>query len=355
MSKTKKKNSHQNHSRKYTHKYKHNRNQSSLKKNKLFPPIQPLKEYFLKVSKIHTIYFATYGHPQGKPVLYVHGGPGAGTTPLMARFFHPKKYFIVLVDQRGCGKSTPSVELRENTTSHLIQDFENIRKFLHIDKWMVYGGSWGSTLSLAYAIHHPDRTTELILRGIFFCSQDEIEWLTEPKGAQFINPEGWEQFAQAVRHPNGKDKDKKKFIDEYQKCFQGKYGAKQKDQCLLAWSAWESSMSSIHMKKMADVIRETKKERYDQVSAIELHYMIHQCFLSPSYFLKKANLQKLRQIPIIIVQGMYDMVCPFITAYKLHQALPHSQFWPTMAGHSATDEENVHHLVKATNQFVHTK
>jgi proline iminopeptidase len=339
------------------HTQKHSRASSSssskktlrqTRKNKLYPSIKPLQEYYLKVSPIHTIYFATYGHPHGKPVLYIHGGPGAGTTPMMARFFHPDKYLVVLVDQRGCGKSTPSAELQENTTNNLIRDFEKIRKILHIDQWMVYGGSWGSTLSLAYAIHHPDRTSELILRGIFFCTQDEVDWISEPKGAQFINPEGWKQYAEAVQHR----KFKGKFIHEYQKCFQGKYGPRRKDQCLLAWASWESSMSTLNMKKIADVIRETKKEKYNQVSAIELHYMTNQCFLPPSYFLKKKNLQKLQHIPIIIVQGMYDLVCPYITAYKLHQALPHSQFWPTMAGHSATDEENVHHLVKATNSFV---
>ena len=317
-------------------------------KTDLYAQIKPIKEYYLSVSNLHTIYFATYGNPKGKPVLYVHGGPGVGTNPNMARFFNPKKYFIILVDQRGCGKSKPSAELRENKTQNLLSDFEKIRKHLDVKKWMVFGGSWGSTLSLIYAINYPQYTSELIIRGIFLCTEQEVDWIAEPGGAELINPAGWEQYAKLVKHKNVKTK----FIEEYKKCFKEKFGKQKKDKCLLAWSVWENSMSTLNKKKLAEVIKETKKSNYKEVSAIELHYFENNCFLTPNYFLNKKNLNILKKIPIVIVQGIYDLVCPFISAYKLHKLLPHSKFYPTMAGHTAMDTNNIKYLVKATDSFV---
>ena len=334
---------------------KSNKKKITMKKtnqNGLYTQSPMLKEYFFKVSSLHTLYVSTYGNPTGKPVLYVHGGPGGGTSPDMARFFNPKLYYIILVDQRGCGKSTPSAELRENTTKHLIADFEIIRKRLGVDKWMVYGGSWGSTLSLAYAFKYPQRVTELILRGIYFCTDQEVHWLSEPNGAENIRPDVWNYYAKQVK--GSKAKSKKLFIDEYSKCFKGKYGEKKRDKCLLAWSVWENSMSNLNMKSLKDIIQETKESKYKQMSLIELHYFEQNCFVKPNYFLKKENLNKIKKhkIPVVIVQGMYDLVCPFITAYKLHKALPNAEFYPTFAGHSAFDKENVKALVAATNKFV---
>lgn len=324
------------------------KNQDVYKNTALYPPLKSLKDYKIKVSNIHTIAYSTYGNLYGKPVLYIHGGPGGGTDSSMARFFNPKKYYIVLVDQRGCGKSTPSGELRENNTTNIIADFEKIRKQLKINKWMVYGGSWGSTLSLAYSFVHPKRTTELVLRGIFFCTDDEVHWLSEPKGANFIRPDGWEYYMKQIK---GK-KSKGLFIKEYQKCFKGKYGKKQKDKCLLAWSVWEAAMSSLNMKPIEHIIRETKKEKYNEMSAIELHYFVNNCFFKPNHFLKQSNLNKIKNIPVVIVQGIYDLVCPFFTAQKLHNALPHSKMYSTMAGHSAMEKENIKYLVKTTDEFV---
>lgn len=338
----------------YTHKPKKSKTLKKKGKSKdpfrdtaLYPPIKPLKEYKMKVSKLHTVAYTTYGNPNGKPVVSIHGGPGGGTYPEMARFFDPKKYYIVLIDQRGCGKSTPSAELRENNTKNIISDFEKIRKHLNIKKWMVYGGSWGSTLALAYAFVHPECTTELVLRGIYFCTDDEVHWLSEPKGAEFIRPDGYEYFLKQIK---GK-KSKGLFIKEYQKCFQGKYGKEQKDKCLLAWSVWEASMSKLNMKSIKQIISDTKKEKYHEMSAIELHFFVNNCFFKPNHFLKKSNLDKIKNIPTVIVQGMYDLVCPFITAHKLHQAIPHSVMHATMAGHSAMDKENIKYLVQTTDKF----
>lgn len=320
-------------------------------KTKLYAQTKPLETSFLKVSKLHTISYSTYGNKNGKPVLYVHGGPGGGTSPSMARFFNPKKYYIVLVDQRGCGKSTPSSELKENTTNHLLRDFEKIRTRLRVKKWMVYGGSWGSTLSLAYAFKYPTKVTELVLRGIYFCTDEEVHWLSEPNGAHFIRPDIWNYFSNKIN--KNKITSKNLFIDEYKKCFKGKYGKKKKEECLVAWTVWESSMSSLNMKPLRQLIKETRKEEYEQMSRIELHYFKNNCFFKPNYFLKESNLKKLRdnKIPVVIVQGMYDLVCPFVTAYKLHKALPTAEFYPTFAGHSAFDVGNIDALVQTTNKF----
>jgi proline iminopeptidase len=332
---------------------KHNKTKKNIINNKikrgLYPRINPLKKYKLKVSKLHTIAFSTYGNPNGKPVVYVHGGPGSATSPNSARFFNPKKYYIVIVDQRGCGKSIPTAETRENTTKNLISDFEKIRKFLHIDKWQVFGGSWGSTLSLAYAITHPDRVTELVLRGIYFCSPSEINWLTEEGGAQRFSPEAWEFYENAIPEKN---KYKGNYFKAYEKCFKGDYGEKKKDHCLLAWSAWEDSNSKLHPSDFKELVKGLKKDKsYIEMSSIEHHYFKNGCFLEKEYFTKKENLDKIKHIPTTIVQGLYDLECPYETAYKLHKLLPNSKMYSTLAGHSAYDRENAKYLVKTTDYY----
>jgi proline iminopeptidase len=332
---------------------------SKLKKNKtvknkdlyshtdLYPPIKPLKTYKMKVSKLHTIAYYIYGNKQGKPVLFVHGGPGGGTTPDMARFFNPKKYYIVLVDQRGCGKSSPNGETRENNTTLLIEDFERIRKKLNIKNWMVFGGSWGSTLSLAYTLSHPDRVTELVLRGLFLCTKGEIDWLIEKRGAYLFNPDSWEYYIKNIPQ-----KDRHNMLKAYEKCFKGKYGKDKIDKCLLAWSVWETSNSTLKNKNLDKIITEYKKNKnYIAMSKLENYYFLNNCFLDYDYFFRKDNLKKLENIPIKIIQGRYDLVTQFNTAHKLHKALPHSEFYVTVSGHSAFDDDTIKYLVKATDDF----
>jgi proline iminopeptidase len=326
------------------------KNNDPYKDTELYPPIKPLKSYKMKVSKLHTIAFWTYGNKNGKPVLFIHGGPGSCTTPTHARFFNPKKYYIILVDQRGCGKSKPTAEIEENNTQNLIEDFEKIRNFLNIKKWMIFGGSWGSTLSLAYSISYPENISEIILRGIFLCSKAENDWLIEPNGVQYFNPEAWDYYESSIPE---KDKYKNNYIKAFEECFKGKYGNKKREQCLLAWSAWEDSNSTLIKKPFNKILNDLKKEKkYIEMSILEQHYFKNNCFLETGFFLKSSNLNKLRSIPIIIVQGMYDLVCPFINAYRLHKELTHSIFYPTLAGHSALDKENIKYLVKATNYFI---
>ena len=316
--------------------------------NELYPPIKPLKNYKMKVSDLHTIAYSTYGNPNGKPVLFVHGGPGSAPSDNSARFFNPKAYYIVLVDQRGCGKSKPTAETRENTTQDLISDFEKIREFLNIEKWQVFGGSWGSSLSLAYAYTHPERVTELIIRGIFFGSKEEVDWVTQPGKLELLNPEAWAIY----ENPLPKNVKTNDYFKLFGKCFNGDYGEKVKDEALLSWSVWEDSNSHLVPLDLKKMIRDLRKDKtYIEMSTLEYHYFDNHLFLPDGYFLDKKNLNKIENIPTVIVQGRYDLVCPFTTAWSLHKALPHAEFYPTIAGHSAFDDENIKHLVAATDKF----
>jgi len=334
------------------------KNTTFIKNKYLFPPILPNSTFFLKVTDIHTIFFATYGNTNGKPVLFVHGGPGGGTTHNNARFFDPKFYHIILVDQRGCGKSTPlanGVNLPQNTTMDLVSDFEKIRKFLKIQKWMVFGGSWGSTLSLVYAIKFPYVVTELIIRGIFLCSKDEINWLYDPKGAKHFNPGeyGWDLFRNTLPYTNKFNDEHINYVHKYHQCFSGKYGKKNKEKCMLAWAAWEEANSLLQPLPLKTIISEYQKNKKSYISnaSIENHYFLNYCFL-PKNFFSKTNLKKIYNIPTIIVQGKYDLECTFDNAYNLHLSLPKSKLFVTTAGHSSFDIENTKFLIKATNSFV---
>ena len=343
------------------HKSKHKKYNSSNKKTKknhkkydeyanteLYPPIKSLRNYRMKVSDLHTIAYSTYGNPNGKPVLFVHGGPGSAPSSNAARFFNPKAYYIILVDQRGCGKSKPTAETRQNTTQDLISDFEKIREFLNIEKWQVFGGSWGSSLSLAYAYTHPERVTELIIRGIFFGTKEEIDWVTQPGKLELLNPEAWEFYKNALpKNVNSND-----YFELFGKCFRGDYGERIKDQALLSWSVWEDSNSHLVPSKLKTLINSLRKDKtYIEMSTLEYHYFENNLFLPTGYFLDKKNLEKIKHIPTVIVQGRYDLVCPFNTAWSLHKALPNAEFYPTIAGHSAFDHENIKYLVAATDKF----
>jgi proline iminopeptidase len=342
--KTKKKNNKKNVTNKFICKH-------SIKKTyhgKLFKhPTKPIKSYMLKVSDLHTISFKTYGNKKGKPVIYIHGGPGGGTRPSMARFFNPLKYYIILLDQRGCGNSKPIAELRENTTDDLANDMEKVRIKLGIQKWMVFGGSWGSTLGLYYAMKHPEVVTELVIRAIFLGTQEEINWLSEEHGAENINPIGWEYYKNAIP-----PKYRKNYIDAYGKCFRGDFGKNKRSKCLLAWAAWEDMNLKLNMTSLKYTITKLKQDKsYEDVALLEYHYLKNKCFIEDDYFLKKENIDKIRHIPTKIIQGVYDIICPFKYAYLLHKAFPEAEFYPTMAGHSSYDIENIKHIVESTNDF----
>ncbi len=310
--------------------------------NSLYPPIEPYHTEFISVSPLHTIYFEECGNPQGKPALFVHGGPGSGAKPVNRTYFDPSRYRIILVDQRGCGKSTPHAETRENTLQDLIADFEKIRTHLKIDQWMVFGGSWGSTLGLAYAETYPERVTELVLRGIFLGRQKELDFLYQ-HGTSEIFPEAWEDFI-ALIPENERDN----MMLAYQKRFNGpdkalRYKAAQ------AWSVWEGSISKLfYDKKFADAYGDP--EFALAFACIENHYFTHQLFLEPNQLLRDAH--KIRHIPGVIVHGRYDVCCPVTNAWDLHKAWPEAELHIVAdAGHSATEPGIIARLVQATDRF----
>jgi proline iminopeptidase len=320
----------------------------SYKDTAFYPPIKPFESAFLQVSDLHKIAYFLYGNRKGKPVVFVHGGPGGGVIPDYARFFNPKKYFIILVDQRGSGKSTPFAETRENTTELLIDDFEKIRKLLNVDKWQLFGGSWGSTLSLAYAMKHPEVVTELVLRGIFLFRKKEVDWIYQGPGANHVFPEAWERYLKVI--PTSERND---MMKAYGKRFDGSMGKKVQDDACLAWSQWESSIVHLHQTPYKDVLKEMKKNNdYIPMALIEYHYFVHKGFFPrEGYLLEKKQVNRIKDIPMVIVQGQYDMICPMTSAYELHEKMPHSTLHKTIAGHSMLDKENIKYLVMATNRF----
>lgn len=313
--------------------------------NELFPSIETFDEGKLKVSGLHELYYEQSGNPQGKPIVFLHGGPGSGTNPKYRRFFDPDFYRIILLDQRGAGKSTPHAEIKENTTSDLVSDLEQLRNHLGLEQWMLFGGSWGSTLALAYAISHPTTVKGLILRGVFLCREKEIEWYYEEGGAQRIFPEEWERYKAQI--PGAEPGT---MVEAYHKLLTIEDKQVQLT-AALAWSRWEAATS-----KLEDDGSLTGKFEDPHLALsfarIENHYFKHKIFMpSDDYLLQEIS--KLPEIPTRIVQGRYDMVCPIETAWEVKKALNLSdkEFRVVTAGHSALEPTILSELVQATQDF----
>ncbi|NLU82848.1 prolyl aminopeptidase [Rhodococcus sp. HNM0569] len=313
----------------------------------LYPPIEPYDSGRLDVGDGQSLYWETSGSPEGKPVVFVHGGPGGGTDPEQRRFFDPAAYRIVLFDQRGCGRSTPHVadgaDLTVNTTWHLVDDLEALRRALGIERWQVFGGSWGSTLALAYAQTHPGRVTELVLRGIFLLRRSEIDWYYNG-GAGHVFPERWAQFEAAVpEHTRSGD-----FVADYHRLLHDEDPAIA-EAAAIAWSSWEGATSTLL--PSPGRVAETSEPRFATAFArIENHYFRHRGFLDEGQLLRDAHL--LAGIPGVLVQGRYDIVCPATSAWELHRAWPGSELHIVDdAGHAALEPGTVHHLVAATDHF----
>jgi len=306
----------------------------------LYPPIEPFRSTMLPVSPLHTIYFEQSGNPQGKPVLFIHGGPGGGTNPLHRRFFDPEKYHIILVDQRGSGKSLPHAEIAENTTQLLIEDFEKIRALLGINNWLLFGGSWGSTLGLAYAQKHPDRVNELVLRGIFLGLIDDLRWMYQ-HGASEVFPEAWEKYISVIP-----ENERYNMIAAYHKRLTSPDKAIQQ-RAAIAWSQWEAAVSHllINEKQIAAFGHDDFSLAF---ARIENHYFTNNLFLRHNQLLEDAHL--IEHIPMTIVHGRYDMCCPIRGAWQLKSALPNASFIVVPdAGHSLTEPGIAQALVKAVN------
>ena len=309
----------------------------------LYPDIDIFDSGFIAVDARHQVYYEQCGNPDGKPVVILHGGPGAGCSAKMRRFHDPKAYRIVLFDQRGSGRSTPHADLVDNTTWHLVADIEALREHLGIARWQVFGGSWGSTLALAYAEAHPSRATELVLRGIFMLRRWELEWFYQ-EGASRLYPDAWDNYLQAIP-----DVERADLISAYHRRLTSSSEATRLA-AARAWSVWEASTSLL---LPDEAFIDGHKDAHFALSfaRIESHYFVHGGFFdAEDQLLRDAH--RLHGIPGVIVHGRYDVVCPVQNAWDLHKAWPEAKLAISpSAGHSAFEPENASALVEATDGF----
>jgi proline iminopeptidase len=309
----------------------------------LYPPLEPFSSFMLPVSSLHTLYVEQSGNPNGIPILFLHGGPGGGTEPNHRRYFDPKKFRIVLFDQRACGKSTPYACLEENTTWDLIRDIENIREHLRIQSWHVFGGSWGSTLALSYAVSHPEKVQSLILRGIFLLRKKEIDWFYQ-KGTSEIFPDKWEKFIEPIPESERGD-----LVKAYSKRLFSDNPEILKE-AAKAWSVWEGSTSRLIPDE--SFIEHFGTDTFATAFArIECHYFVNKGFFKTDSWLLD-NIHKIANIPGVIVQGRYDVVCPVDSAWELHKRWPSSSLIIIPdAGHAAGEKPTMSALVEATDRI----
>jgi len=309
----------------------------------LFPPLEPFNFGFMEKDN-HRIYYEQCGNPDGKPAVFLHGGPGGGGSTQVRRFFDPDKYHIVIFDQRGCGRSLPHGCLENNTTWDLVEDIENLKVKLGIKQWLVFGGSWGSTLALAYSQTYPDSVSEMVLRGIFMLRKKELDWFYQ-YGASNIFPEAWQKFIEPIEHNERDD-----LMAAYHKIFLSNNEEK-KLNAAIAWSRWEGSTSSLsYNPDMANSFSDPKFAL--AFALIENHYFVNKGFLEHENQLIESGINIIRDIPTVIVQGRYDIVCPISTAWELSQNWPEAKLIiAPSSGHTAFELEITHELIKATNTF----
>ena len=310
----------------------------------LYPPIKPFNTFYLNVSSIHTIFVEESGNPKGKPIIFLHGGPGGGIEPIYRQYFNPKKWRIIIFDQRGCGKSIPHAELKENTTWNLVEDIEKIRQYLKIKSWVVFGGSWGSTLSLTYAITHPKKCKGLILRGIFLLRKMEIDWFYQ-RGCSYIYPDAWEKYLSVI--PKNEQNN---LVKSYYKKLTSE-NQKTRIEAATAWAKWEASTSKLIQNKNSLHHFDNKKIA-EAFARIECHYFINKGFFkSDSWILD--NIYKIKNIPNVIIQGRYDVVCPMRSAWDLHKKWKKSNLIIISdAGHSMLEKEIQKKLIEYTDKFI---
>ncbi|KPI42696.1 Proline iminopeptidase [Cyphellophora attinorum] len=309
----------------------------------------PFDEGFVQAGEIHKVYYAQHGKPDGKPVIFLHGGPGGGTSLRDTRYFDPSIYRVVLIDQRGAGKSTPLADVRENTTQLLIEDIETLRQKLQITQWdIVFGGSWGSTLSLAYAEAQPEVCKAVVLRGIFLGVEWEFDWTLRGTGPAILFPDAWEKF---VGHL-GDAYDGKDPVKAYEKLLFSD-DEKTRVDAAREWNRWELGISNLVTP--GDVWEKLGPEHDGwnlQHARIECHYFMNGCFLrGDKLLLREENVGKLRKLEVYIVQGRYDIVCPPKAAWALHKALPDSKLYFTQAGHSANEPATQAKLVEICDEL----
>lgn len=316
---------------------------SETARRPLYPEIAPYRSGRLKVSGLHELHFEECGNPEGKPALVLHGGPGGGISAFLRRGHDPARYRIILFDQRGCGASTPHASLHENSTWDLVGDIEKLRLHLGLDRWQVVGGSWGSTLALTYAICHPTRVSELVLRGIFMLRKAEIDWFYQ-SGASALFPDAWQEFLAPIPA-----KERDNLVAAYHKRLAGPDGP-EKSRCAAAWSRWEGTTISL-LPNPARAISFADDHFAAAFAAIECHYFAHAGFFGRDDWIL-ANAANLRAIPGVIIHGRYDVCTPLQNAWDLHQAWPEAslQIIPD-AGHTGTEPGIADAMVRATDSF----
>lgn len=313
-----------------------------------FPKIKPYAEHRIKVETPHEIYVEECGNPKGIPVLFVHGGPGAGCSEDHRRYFDPEFYRIILFDQRGCGRSTPHASLAHNNTQALVGDMETIREKFNIKKWMLFGGSWGSTLSLVYAQTHPERVSSLILRGIFLCRSQDIDWLYEAGGAERLFPDHWQDYIAPL--PKNQQHSHQ-LVQQYYDIFTGSDELK-RFAAAKAWANWEAQLASLEPDPHT-IEYLTNAHNALSLAMIECHYFINNSFLDPDQIIH--NMHKIEDIPAIIVHGRYDVLCPIDNAWALAEKWPNASLnIIRSAGHSGNEPGIVDALIHATQQMAKT-
>ena len=315
-----------------------------MSRKELYPPIEPFDSGYLAVGDGHELYYEQCGNPRGKPAVFVHGGPGAGGDANARRFFDPAGYRIVVFDQRGAGRSLPHASLTANTTWHLVADMELLRQHLNIERWLVFGGSWGSTLALAYAETHPGVVTEIVLRGIFLLRRVELHWFYQ-HGASMVFPELWREFLAPIPPAERRD-----LLAAYHRRLTG-VDTEAQLAAARAWSIWEGATSSL-WPNPARAAQFGAAQFALALARIEAHYFVNRGFFADENQLL-TGAEAIRGIPAVIVHGRYDMVCPIDTAFRLHQRWPEADLRVVLdAGHSAYEPGITAELVAATDRFL---
>lgn len=308
-----------------------------------YAPIEAFRTGFLQVDEEHSLYWEESGNPAGKPILFLHGGPGIGTNPNNRRFFDPQHYRIILFDQRGCGKSTPFSSLNNNTTWHLVEDIEKLRKHLQVDKWIVFGGSWGSTLALTYAIKHPESVSGMILRGIYLCRPKDISWYYQA-GVNQLFPDVWENYIAPIPLEERND-----FVQAFYTRLTSS-DANVRRAAAQAWSGWEGATTKLEFDP-ALYASFTQEDSADSIARIECHYFFHHTFFDSDNWILE-NVKAIQHIPCVIVHGRYDMPCLFEGAWELSQQLPQSKLHIiSNAGHASTEPGILDRLIRSTDEF----
>ncbi|XP_037031164.1 probable proline iminopeptidase isoform X2 [Bradysia coprophila] len=310
----------------------------------MYPPIEPFNTGHLEVSSVHKIYYEQCGNKSGLPIVFVHGGPGGGISPYDRKYFDPEAYHIILFDQRGAGKSTPAFSLEENDTWSLVADMEKLRVHLEVDRWILFGGSWGSTLSLAYAEKHIDRVVAMILRGIFTLRDEEIQFFYQ-SGSSYIFPDVWEKYVAPIPENERND-----FVSAYYKRLTGNDEA-ERLRCAKAWSTWEMATSQLKVNP-ENLLRAEDDTWALAFARIECHFFNNKGFMKPNQLIDDAHIIRDAKIPVTIVQGRYDVVCPAKTAWDLYKQLPEAEFFfVDDAGHSAKEAGTTKKLVEACDKY----